>query len=352
VVGLNFMPLAKGHGHDHFEILCYAGVERPDGITEKLRQWADQWRNTAGLLDEALAEMIRSDGVDILVDLTQHLAGNRLPLFARKPAPVQVSFAGYPESTGLEAIRYRISDRWLESQMEVRRSEMGSAERVYLIESFWCYAPCGMELPVQGLPAQETGRITFGCLNHFCKVNDSLLQLWARVLKAVHDSRLVILSSEGSHRQRTWEFLAAEGIESHRVKFVSPRPRKEYFELYHDVDIVLDTFPYNGHTTSLDALWMGVPVVSLCGERPVSRAGLSQLSNLGLPELVAFTGDQYVEIAAGLANDIPRLKELRATLRPRMEKSVLMDGAHFARQIEACYRSMWREWCADQKSIS
>jgi predicted O-linked N-acetylglucosamine transferase (SPINDLY family) len=179
-------------------------------------------------------------------------------------------------------------------------------------------------------------------------VNDPVLKLWARVMSAIQDSRLILLSGFGSHRQRTVDFLAQQGVAPHRVEFVRPRPRKEYLELYHRLDIVLDTFPYNGHTTSLDALWMGVPVVSLCGEQPVSRAGLSQLSNLGLPELVAFTEDQYVEIATGLAKDIPRLKELRETLRPRMEKSVLMDAPHFARQIEACYRSMWREWCANQ----
>lgn len=217
-----------------------------------------------------------------------------------------------------------------------------------LIESFWCYDPSGCELRVNALPAESNGFVTFGSMNSFCKVNEVVLRWWARVLTAVRDSRLLLLTYEGSHRQRVTEIFAAAGIAPQRIDFVEPRRRERYLEYYHKVDIELDPFPYNGHTTSLEALWMGVPVVSLCGEPAVSRAGLSQLSNLSLSELVAFTEDQYVEIATQLASDILRLKKLRETLRPRMEKSVLMDAPHFARQIEACYRSMWRQWCESQ----
>jgi predicted O-linked N-acetylglucosamine transferase (SPINDLY family) len=158
----------------------------------------------------------------------------------------------------------------------------------------------------------------------------------------------LLLTGFGSHRQRTVDFLGKEGIAPERVEFVELRPRREYLDLYHRLDIVLDTFPYNGHTTSLDALWMGVPVVSLADERPVSRGGLSQLSNLRLPELASFSEDDYVRIAVELANDLPRLTELRRTLRPRMEASVLMDGPRFARDIETAYRTMWQHWCANQ----
>jgi len=207
-----------------------------------------------------------------------------------------------------------------------------------------------MDVKINGLPAKDTRRVTFGSLNNFSKVNEPLLKLWAEVLREVPEAQLVMLCGFGSHRQRTLEFLAHEGVEAGRVEFVGRCSRQEYLELYHRLDIVLDTFPYNGHTTSLDALWMGVPVVSLCGEQPVSRAGLSQLSNLGLPELVAHSEDQYVEIATGLANDLPRLVELRRTLRPRMESSVLMDAPRFARNIEAAYRAMWRRWCAETPS--
>ena len=389
VVGRNVLPVFKYHDHQQFEVICLSDITRPDRLTEEFCRRADHWRSTAGLSDEALTKVIQNDGIDILLDLSQHTAGNRLPLFARRPAPVQVSFAGYPASSGVEAIEYRISDRYLEagaseigdgsSECGVRNAECGTptqecmagsasqigdsgpviphsafqtphSERVFLIDSFWCYDPCGMEVAVNGLPAKAGGRITFGSLTNFCKINDFVLKLWARVLAAAPDSLLVLLSGFGSHRERTLEFLAREGVATERVEFVAPRPRREYLELYHGVDIALDPFPYGGHTTSLDALWMGVPVVSLAGERTVSRAGLSILNNLGLPELVAFSEEGYVAIAADLAGDLSRLAELRRTLRPRMEASVLMDAPRFARGIEAAYRAMWRQWCAEQRA--
>jgi len=350
VVGRYLLPLFRGHDRGSFEIFCYAGVIRPDKLTEEFRQCARQWRDTVGLGDEALAEMIRRDGVDILVDLTQHLAGNRLRTFARQPAPVQVSFAGYPESAGLEAIEYRISDRYLEGGSA--EPATGRKERVFLIDSFWCYDPCGIDVAVNGSPARESGGVTFGSMNNSCKVNERALCLWARVLGKVKDSRLVISSRRGSHRQWTLEILGRDGVEAHRVEFEEYRPRRQYLELYHRLDIVLDTHPYNGGVTTCDALWMGVPVVSLAGETPVSRAGLSLLTNLGLPELVAHSEDDYVRIASELARDLTRLEHLRSTLRQRMETSVLMDGPRFARNVEAAYRSMWRRWCEDSPPLS
>ena len=342
VVGRNLLPLFQCHDSRNFEILCYSGVGRPDKLTEQFRRRARQWRSTVGVSDEALAEMIRRDGVDILVDLSQHMAGNRLPMFARQPAPIQISFAGYPESAGLEAIEYRISDRYLEEGSA--DGEAGSEEQVCLIDSFWCYDPCGADVEVNALPAGESGNITFGCLNNFCKVNEPLLNLWARVLGKVADSGLVLLAGPGKRRERTLEFLEREGVDAARVEFVEFRPHREYLESYHRLDIVLDTFPYNGHTTSLDALWMGVPVVTLAGETTVSRAGLSQLSNLGLPELIARSEAEYVNIAEGLARNLPRLAKLRSTLRARMENSLLMDAPRFARNIETVYQSIWQAW--------
>jgi predicted O-linked N-acetylglucosamine transferase (SPINDLY family) len=315
-------------------------------MTDEFRLCAQLWRNTVGMEDEALAELIRQDGVDILVDLTQHMAGNRLLMFARKPAPVQVSFAGYPDSTGLETIEFRISDRYLELHQRMER--IGRKEFVYLIDSFWCYDPCGMNIQVNELPSKSSGIITFGNLNNFCKVNAPVLRLWARVLRKVKDSRLLLLSKNGSHRQRTLDAFEREGVQASRLEFVGYRPRREYLELYHRLDIVLDSFPSNGHTTSLDALWMGVPVVSLAGETPVSRAGLSQLNNLGLPELVACSEAEYVNVAEALAQNLPRLAQLRSTLRERMENSVIMDSSRFARNIESAYRKMWQAWCTAQ----
>jgi predicted O-linked N-acetylglucosamine transferase (SPINDLY family) len=351
VVAKNILPLFRNHDREAFEIFCYSGVGRPDVFTREFQRLAGQWRNTAGVTDDALAEMIRQDGIDILVDLAQHTAGNRLPVFARQPAPVQVSFAGYPASTGLSQIEYRISDRYLEagaSEMGDGRSQIDRrAERVFFIDSFWCYDPSGMQVAVNALPAVGRGQVTFGSLCSFSKINPPVLKLWARVLGAVKDSRLVLLSGLGSHRAQTAEVLEREGIARKRVEFFERRPRQAYLESYHSLDVMLDPFPYGGHTTSLDALWTGVPVVSLAGSTPVSRAGLSILSNLGLPELVASSAKDYVRIAAELAGDLPRLAELRRTLRSRMEASVLMDGALFARQLEAAFRAAWVEWCAE-----
>jgi protein O-GlcNAc transferase len=220
-----------------------------------------------------------------------------------------------------------------------------------LIDSFWCYDPFGVEVEVNGLPAMRNRGVTFGCLNNFCKINERVLRLWARVFAKVKDSRMVLLAGVGNHRQRILEVFEREGVDGRRMEFVEHRPRREYLELYHRIDIVLDPFPYNGHTTSLDALWMGVPVVSLAGNTPVSRAGLSQLSNLGLPELVAHSESEYVNIAESLAKDLPLLTQLRSTLRERMERSVLMDAPRFARNVEAAYRSMWRTWCAGQSPV-
>jgi predicted O-linked N-acetylglucosamine transferase (SPINDLY family) len=323
----------------------------------------------AGLGDEELATIIRQDGIDILVDLSQHTLGNRLRMFARRPAPVQVSFAGYPASTGLEAIGYRISDRWLETELGVRsskfevRSSSGSAnpvsdlpssisetrpaEQVFLPDSFWCYDPCGAVARANELPATKSGFVTMGSLNSARKIHASVLRLWARVLRRVPNSRLLLLSGPDGPRGRFLETLTREGIEAERIDFVPRCSREGYLNLYHRLDLALDTFPYGGHTTSLDTLWMGVPVVTLAGERSVSRAGLSVLNNLGLQELVTFTEDEYVDAAANLANDLPRLAELRRTLRSRMENSVLMDGPRFARQIETAYRAMWQQWCRE-----
>jgi len=360
VVGRNLVPLFQCHEEREFDIICYSSVIKPDSLTETFRRRAGLWRDITGVSDQAVADMIRADGVDILVDLSQHSAGNRLPLFAHWPAPVQVSFAGYPATAGVEAIRYRISDKYLECGMRngspvhqpplvpSAASAECEMEQVFLIDSFWCYDPCGMDVPVSEVPAQAKGWVTFGSLNNFCKINDEVLKLWARVLRESKEARLILLSPAGSHRQRVTELFTKEGIDVGRVEFVGTRARQAYLELYRGLDIALDPFPYNGHTTSLDALWMGVPVVSLARESSVSRAGMSQLSNLGLRELVAFSENDYVEIATRLAHDLPRLAELRRTLRARMEASVLMDAKRFAQNIETAYRAMWRRWCAEK----
>ncbi|MGD0390962.1 MAG: tetratricopeptide repeat protein, partial [Tepidisphaeraceae bacterium] len=317
VVGQNLLPLLREHDHRQMEIFCYSNVARADALTEQFRRYADVWRSIVELSDSQAADQIRQDGIDILVDLALHTANNRLAVFARKPAPVQATFVGSPGSTGLETIDYRLTDPYLDPPG--LNDQFYSETSIRLPDSFWCYDPLVTELAVNALPAQKDGHVTFGCLNNFCKVNEPVLQLWAQVLKTVPRSRFMMLCPEGSHRQALLDLLQREGISPDRIELVARGPRFQYLNLFHRIDVGLDSFPYNGHTTSLDSYWMGVPVITLVGQTVVGRAGLSQLTNLGLPELIAQTSEQYVQIAAALAADLPRLAELRRTLRGRMQ---------------------------------
>jgi predicted O-linked N-acetylglucosamine transferase (SPINDLY family) len=333
------VPLFAAHDSNQFEIFCYSDVAKPDAVTERLRANSSVWRSTVGLSDSKLADMVRSDRIDILVDLTMHMAHNRLPVFARKPAPVQVTWLAYPGTTGLDTIDYRLTDPYLDPPQT--GDEFYTEKSIRLPNAFWCYDPMSAET-VSELPAARNGYVTFGSLNNFCKVGDGVLALWSRLLTAVPDSRLVLLSPDGIHRRQVLEKL---GVEPARVEFVTRMSRGRYLQTHHRFDIVLDTFPSNGHTTSLDALWMGVPVVTLRGQTAVGRGGASILSNVGLTEFIAENPEQYLSIAVGLAGDLPKLGELRSSLRTRIERSPLMNARQFAADIEAAYRQMWRNWC-------
>jgi protein O-GlcNAc transferase len=342
------LPLLSAHDHERFEIFCYADVVLRDPITERLRGLSDVWRDIQGWTAEKTAEVIRQDQIDILVDLTMHMEGAHPFVFARKPAPVQICWLAYPGTTGLTAIDFRLTDPHLDPPGMF--DEFYAEESIRLADTFWCYDPLASEPAVSPLPALTNGHVTFGCLNNFCKVNATTLRLWAGILKAVSGSRLILLAPEGSARQWVLRVLDEEGVNAERIAFVPRQGRLQYLETYRRIDIGLDTLPYNGHTTSLDAFWMGVPVVTLVGQTVVGRAGLSQLTNLGLPELIAKEREKYVEIVADLAADLPRLSQLRAGLRQRMRQSPLMDGPRFARNVEAAYRDMWRRWCASGAS--
>jgi len=346
VIGRNLLPLFQYHDRRQFEFICYAQVRRPDAMTQQFQQNADAWRGIVGLTDEQIAAQIQSDRIDILVDLALHMSGALLCLFARKPAPIQVTFGAYPGGTGLSTMDYRLTDPHLDPPGH--HDDWYIEKSIRLPHSFWCYDPLPMEAPtepVNPLPALQNGFITFGCLNNFCKLNDAVLELWAAILRRLPKSRLILLGPLGSARQRTEEKLQREQISPERIEWVSRLPRSQYLQTYRRIDLGLDTFPYNGHTTSLDSFWMGVPVVTLVGQTVVGRAGLSQLSNLGLTELIAETPRQYVEIVAALSSDLIRLSNLRQTLRRRMLDSPLCDREQFARGIEAAFRQMWRAWC-------
>jgi predicted O-linked N-acetylglucosamine transferase (SPINDLY family) len=337
------IPLLSNHDRKAFEIICYSDVREPDSVTQRIRRYADEWRSITRMKDADVARQIREDRLDILIDLTMHMANGRPLVFARKPAPVQAAWLAYPGTTGLSAMDYRLTDPYLDPpELD---DQFYSETSIRLPDTFWCYDPLTAKLNASTLPALTHKIITFGCLNSFSKVNEHATNLWAQVLKAVDRSRLILLCPEGNHRQPLLALLQREGIQSDRIELVTRRPRLNYLEFYNRIDIGLDTFPSNGHTTSLDSFWMGIPVVTLAGNTVVGRAGLSQLTNLGLPELIAHTPHEYMQIAARLAEDLPQLAELRRTLRSKMEASPLMDAPRFARNIEAAYRQMWRNWC-------
>lgn len=345
------VPLFASHDHSQFEIFAYSDVVQGDAITQQLRRSADVWRETRSLADEGLAALIRKDQIDILVDLTTHMQGNRLLCFARRPAPVQVCWLAYPGTSGLTAMDYRLTDPFLDTPDS--GDGLYSETSIRLADTYWCYDPLESSgtAPVNPLPALTTGQITFGSLNNFCKTNPAVFELWARVLRVVPDSRLLLLAPEGAHCQRMQASFERLGIAGNRVQFVAPCSRSKYLELYHQIDLGLDTFPYSGHTTSLDALWMGVPVVTLVGQTVVGRAGYSQLMNLGFAECIANSPEEFVAIAQTLTNDLPRLAALRQSLRARMQASPLMDHARFARSLESAYREMWKRWCQETSTL-
>jgi protein O-GlcNAc transferase len=287
--------------------------------------------------------------IDILVDLAMHTGGNRLPMFARQPAPVQVTWLGYPGSTGLHSIGYRLTDAQMDPPGSRSRGTAWSAEEPVRLPYCWCcYDPVHESPEVSALPALTAEGVIFGSLNSFAKVNEGVLALWARILNAVKGSRLLMSCPEGSARERVRAFFLRRGIAGERVELAGFLSRWEYLSLYQRIDIGLDPFPCNGMTTTCDALWMGTPVLTLFGEMPVSRAGLSLLSSIGLGELAASSEEDYLRIAVELAGNLPRLAELRATLRVRMQASPLMDAPRFARNVEAAYRKMWLAWSRGQ----
>ncbi|HXE53973.1 MAG TPA: tetratricopeptide repeat protein [Tepidisphaeraceae bacterium] len=342
-LGRLLLPLLSHHNHEQFEVFCYCQLRRQGPTAGDLQAAADVWRLTAGLSDAQLAEHVRHDRIDILVDLNMHSNSNRLLTFAHKPAPVQVTYLAYAGTTGLDTIDYRLTDRYLDPP---GWDESAYTEKsVRLPHCFWCYPEPTYAPDVGPLPAASNGHITFGCLNEYAKMTIPSVQLWCRVMREAPDSKLIVHSRMGRHREQTIEQVRSAGIDPARLSFAPFHSIREYFEQYNAIDIAFDTFPWAGGITTCDALWMGVPVISLPGERATSRGGLSILSNIGLPELAPSDPDRFVQVATELANDRPRHQNLRATLRERMRTSPLMDAPQFARDVESAYREMWRTWC-------
>jgi protein O-GlcNAc transferase len=339
------LPLLERHDRARIEAFCYSTATRAaDETTAKVRAAADAWIDAGALDDEALAERIRADGIDILVDLTGHAGALRLGVFARRPAPVQVSWLGYLGTTGLTRIDYRITDARADPPGEADRLHTEALAR--LSHSLWCYRPAHDRAHAVEPPCAKNGYVTYGSFNHAPKLAARARALWAEILKGAPRSRLVVVGMpEGRPREGLLRDFAAAGVDPARLQILSRVPLDAYLRQFDAVDVALDSLPYGGGTTTFDALWMGVPVLALAGPRSVSRSAASIVGALGLEDWVAATPEDYVRLALAHGRDTAGLAALRRTLRARLRNSPLMDEAGFARDMEAAYRTMWRAWC-------
>ena len=345
-------PLLAAHDPGTVEVTCYAAVKKPDDVTERLQVRAAAWRNIVGMSDVAAADCIRADRIDILVDLAGHTAGNRLGIFARKPAPVQATYIGYPNTTGLTRVDYRLTDA---SADPLGEDESLYTEHLYrLPRCFLAYLPPADAPPVAARPSLAAGHVTFGSFNALPKVNARTVAAWAAILDAVPNARLVLKNAslvDPETQARYRDLFASHGIAAARVELVAYVPDKGgHLGLYNRIDIALDTFPYNGTTTTCEALWMGVPVVTWRGDRHAGRVGASLLAVVGLDELVAPSVESYVALAQDLAAQPERLAAISRSLRGRLEGSPLLDARGLARAVEDAYREMWQRWCGDDGS--
>jgi len=339
-----FLPVIERHDPNEVEVICYHNLAAADAVTARVRRAAHAWREIAALSDLKAAELFRADGVDILVDLAGHTSRHRLLAFARRPAPVQVSWLGYFFTTGVATVDWFVTD----PHSSPPGQERFFTERlVRLPATRFCYEPQEPAPEANALPAAARGNVTFGCFNNLAKIGPDVLALWARILAALPGARLVIQSvglSDAPNRARVLRDFGAAGLPVERVELRPFAPAERAAGAYHDIDIALDPFPFCGGMTSFDALWMGVPVVTLAGQLIAGRQSASMLANLGLTELVANSPDEYVEVAIAVARDTTRLADLRASLRSRFQASPLCDYEGFVRSLERAYRAMWREW--------
>jgi predicted O-linked N-acetylglucosamine transferase (SPINDLY family) len=346
-----FEHLLHNHDKSQFEVFGYSNTAGEDEVTLRLKKSFDHWCDLTAMDDDKAADRIEADKIDILIDLSGHTGRNRLLIFARKPAPVQASWLGFPATTGMKAMDYRITDIYAEPE---GMTEHLSVEKLWrLPQIFCCFGPQDGSIPViDHPPLEDNGYITFGCFNNFTKVTDDVLRVWARIMAAVPDSRLLLeifgLESK-SYQEDIIERLQRAGIELGRVMLQGRSPENQYV-LYNRIDMALDPFPCNGGTTSMDTLWMGVPFVTLAGRHFVSRMGVTILTNVGLDELIANNEDEYVAKAVALAQDRDRLRALRCGLRERVMKTPMMDQKLFVRNMEDAYRGMWSNWCEENEA--
>ncbi|MGB4057320.1 MAG: tetratricopeptide repeat protein, partial [Alphaproteobacteria bacterium] len=343
-----FEPLLKTHDRNSFKIFAYANVEIEDAVTERLKQEFDHWCDIKLMDDDEAANLIEKDEIDILIDISGHTRGNRLMVFARKPAPIQVTWLAYPGTTGLKAMDYRITDSYAEPP---GMTEHLNTENLWrLPEIFCCYQAHVSNPPVIDYPPfEDNGYITFGCFNNFAKITDPVLEAWGKIMKRVPNSRLLLeiaaiesLKIRSEIEERLHRFLPMDRVT------LEPRIKSNQFILYNEIDIALDPFPCVGGTTSMDTLWMGVPFITLAGQNFTSRMGVSILSNAGLPELIAHNIDDYIDLAVKIATSPDKIRALRTGLREKVVASPLMNQKLFTKNMEMAYRQMWKKYCNSQ----
>jgi len=342
-------PYFDSFDRDRFDVFAYAHLSEEDAVSQGLREQATCWRNVFALSDQALAEQIRQDQIDILIDLAGYTRDTRLLAFTARPAPIQMTYIGYPNTTGLPAIDYRITDGITDPDGV---DDDYSETLIRMPGCFLCYAIPNHAPPIEPGPVEHRGHVTFGSFNNFAKINPDVIACWAEVLRAVPDSRLLCKSTSSADptaQNVIREGLERSGIDPVRVSFSAFRATPQsHLAVYSDIDIALDTFPYNGTTTTCEALWMGVPVVTLCGDRHAGRVGASLLSTIGFPAGIAASREEYVLTARLLAENPGLLKTARRSLRETVMNSPLCDGRSHAATLEQAFRAVWQMWCEQQ----
>lgn len=339
-------PLLENLNQEDFSLNCYSNNKIIDGMTECLKMIVDRFVVIEGLKDERVMELISEDKIDILIDLSGHFDGNRLSLFAQKVAPIQISWLGYPNTTGLDTIDYRIVDEIVEPIHEACYS---SERLIHLKTGFHCFNVPSENLEIGILPAKVQGWVTFGCFNMLAKINEETIKLWAIILSSIPNSRLIVKSF------RPWALSTKRRFESIFEKFNvgkerliwlnAMQSRVEHLRVYNLIDICLDTFPYNGTTTTCEALWMGIPVITYRGDTHASRVSASLLSRVDLSGLVAYSKEEYVAMAIHLANDLKLLENIRSQLRFKMLNSPLCNAKIFCTEFEKALKTIWKKWC-------
>jgi len=339
-------PILATHDRTRFRIISYATARGEDGVTRRIKGMVDQWREVAGSSAEQLAQTILEDDVDILVDLAGHTSGNRLDVFSHRAAPVQATYLGYPNTTGLRSIDYRITDGFTDP---VGVAERWHSERLFRLDpGFLTFEPPHGCPDVEPTPAEANGYVTFGSFNKFSKVSQPTIEAWVAIVNAVPRARLLLKTGslqEQEEKTRAIQLFVDAGLDDpRRIEIIDLVPsRTEHLRLYGRLDVALDPFPYNGTTTTCQALYMGVPVVALLGGHHAARVGGSVLNQVGLQRLIARDVGEYVQIAVDLASDVGQLASLRRSMRPLMQASPLRDHRGFTEKLEASYRKMWRD---------